>query len=144
MATTQNLNLYVLSESDDLLVSEFVEKIAGESSESNFQIIDQSIADLQENQETHTHNYAGSLTPGGAANSALALDVDDIGSDMQPVYFKDGIPVLISTPLGTAAFVSSDTLMNVSSYDSDGAIASAGGIAAWISANYENAEESSY
>ena len=34
--------------------------------------------------------------------------------------------------------------MSASSYDPDGSIASAGGIAAWIAANYDNAEEMSY
>lgn len=40
----------------------------------------------------HTHNYAGSGTVGGSANSAVKLD-SSAGSATQPVYFKDGKPV---------------------------------------------------
>ena len=39
----------------------------------------------------HTHNYAGSSSAGGAANSANKLNTN-AGSATQPVYFKDGIP----------------------------------------------------
>lgn len=41
---------------------------------------------------SHTHNYAGSGTAGGSANSAVKLD-SSAGSATQPVYFKDGKPV---------------------------------------------------
>ena len=40
----------------------------------------------------HTHNYAGSSSAGGAANSALALTTNG-GSAVQPVYFASGKPV---------------------------------------------------
>lgn len=40
----------------------------------------------------HTHNYAGSGTAGGSANSAVKLD-SSAGNATQPVYFKDGKPV---------------------------------------------------
>lgn len=40
----------------------------------------------------HTHNYAGSSTAGGAANSANKLNTD-AGSATQPVYFSNGVPV---------------------------------------------------
>lgn len=40
----------------------------------------------------HTHNYAGSSSAGGSANSAVKLDTS-AGSATQPVYFKDGKPV---------------------------------------------------
>lgn len=40
----------------------------------------------------HTHNYAGSGSSGGSANSAVKLD-SSAGSATQPVYFKDGKPV---------------------------------------------------
>ena len=40
----------------------------------------------------HTHNYAGSSSAGGAANSANKLNTD-AGSATHPVYFKDGVPV---------------------------------------------------
>lgn len=39
----------------------------------------------------HTHNYAGSASAGGAANSANKLNTN-AGSATQPVYFKDGVP----------------------------------------------------
>jgi hypothetical protein len=40
----------------------------------------------------HTHNYAGSDTPGGSATSANKLNTDK-GSATNPVYFSGGIPV---------------------------------------------------
>ena len=40
----------------------------------------------------HNHNYAGSGSSGGSANSAIKLD-SSAGSATQPVYFKDGKPV---------------------------------------------------
>ena len=42
--------------------------------------------------KNHTHNYAGSSSAGGAANSANKLNTN-AGSTTQPVYFKDGVPV---------------------------------------------------
>lgn len=41
---------------------------------------------------THTHDYAGSATAGGAATSANKINTD-AGSQTQPVYFNNGIPV---------------------------------------------------
>lgn len=40
----------------------------------------------------HTHNYAGSSSAGGAANSANKLNTD-AGSATNPVYFSNGVPV---------------------------------------------------
>ena len=42
----------------------------------------------------HTHNYAGSGSAGGSANSAVKLD-SSAGSNNQPVYFSGGKPVAI-------------------------------------------------
>lgn len=44
---------------------------------------------------SHTHNYAGSGSAGGAANSAVKLD-SSAGSATQPVYFSGGKPVACS------------------------------------------------
>lgn len=46
----------------------------------------------------HTHNYAGSSSVSGSANSALKLVISEntnynMGSTTQPIYFKDGVPV---------------------------------------------------
>ena len=41
---------------------------------------------------SHTHNYAGSGSAGGSANSAVKLDTS-AGSATQPVYFSGGKPV---------------------------------------------------
>lgn len=49
----------------------------------------------------HTHNYAGSSSAGGAANSANKLNTD-AGSVTQPVYFKNGIPVKTTHTLGAS------------------------------------------
>lgn len=48
---------------------------------------------------SHTHDYAGSSSAGGAATSANKLNTD-AGSVTQPVYFKDGVPVSTSYTLG--------------------------------------------
>lgn len=44
----------------------------------------------------HTHNYAGSGSAGGSANSAVKLDTATAGSATQPVYFSGGKPVACS------------------------------------------------
>lgn len=62
---------------------------------------------------SHTHNYAGSGTAGGSANSAIKLD-SSAGSATQPVYFKDGKPVATTYTLNKtvpvdAKFTDTDT-----------------------------------
>lgn len=47
----------------------------------------------------HTHNYAGSGSSGGSANSAVKLD-SSAGSATQPVYFSGGKPVACTYTLG--------------------------------------------
>ena len=47
----------------------------------------------------HTHNYAGSSSVGGSANSAVKLD-SSAGSATQPVYFSGGKPVACTHTLG--------------------------------------------
>ncbi len=47
----------------------------------------------------HTHSYAGSSSAGGAATSANKLNTN-AGSDTQPVYFSNGIPVKTTYTLG--------------------------------------------
>ena len=49
----------------------------------------------------HTHNYAGSSSAGGAANSANKLNTN-AGSKTQPVYFADGVPVVCTSLTGNA------------------------------------------
>lgn len=44
---------------------------------------------------SHSHNYAGSGSAGGSANSAVKLDTATAGSTTQPVYFSGGKPVAI-------------------------------------------------
>ena len=48
---------------------------------------------------SHTHNYAGSSSAGGAATSANKLNTN-AGSATQPVYFSNGVPVACSYTLG--------------------------------------------
>ena len=63
---------------------------------------------LKENYDTayihsqQPHNYAGSSTSGGAATSANKLNTD-AGSETQPVYFKNGVPIVTNT-LDSVAF----------------------------------------
>ena len=49
---------------------------------------------------SHTHNYAGSASAGGSANSAVKLDTATAGSATQPVYFSGGKPVATTYTLG--------------------------------------------
>lgn len=44
--------------------------------------------------KNHTHNYARSDEPGGAATSANKL-TKDAGTENKPVYFKNGVPVAL-------------------------------------------------
>lgn len=48
---------------------------------------------------SHTHNYAGSGSAGGSANSANMLNAN-AGSSTQPVYFAGGKPVACAYTLG--------------------------------------------
>lgn len=48
---------------------------------------------------SHTHNYAGSSSAGGAANSANKLNTN-AGSATQGIYFKDGVPAAMTYTLG--------------------------------------------
>lgn len=62
----------------------------------------------------HTHNYAGSSSAGGSANSAAKLDTATAGSATQPVYFTGGKPAVCSYTLGksvpsNAVFTDTDT-----------------------------------
>lgn len=49
-------------------------------------------ADIDAATSSHTHNYAGSASAGGSANSAVKLDTS-AGSATQPIYFSGGKPV---------------------------------------------------
>ena len=49
----------------------------------------------------HTHNYAGSVSAGGSATSAVKLDTS-AGSDINPVYFSNGKPVKTTYTLGAS------------------------------------------
>lgn len=49
---------------------------------------------------THIHNYAGSGSAGGSANSAVKLDTANAGSATQPVYFTGGKPAACTYTLG--------------------------------------------
>ena len=50
--------------------------------------------------KTHTHNYAGSSSASGSANSAVKLDTSTAGSATQPVYFTNGKPSACTYTLG--------------------------------------------
>lgn len=49
---------------------------------------------------SHTHNYAGSGSAGGSANSAVKLDTATAGSATKPVYISGGKPVACTYSLG--------------------------------------------
>ena len=50
--------------------------------------------------KSHTHNYAGSGSAGGSANSAVKLDTATAGSATKPVYISGGKPVACTHSLG--------------------------------------------
>lgn len=50
--------------------------------------------------KSHTHNYAGSGSAGGSANSAVKLDTATAGSATKPVYISGGKPVACTHLLG--------------------------------------------
>ncbi len=50
--------------------------------------------------KSHTHNYAGSGSAGGSANSAVKLDTATAGSATKPVYISGGKPVVCAHSLG--------------------------------------------
>lgn len=59
----------------------------------------------------HTHNYAGSSSAGGSANSAVKLDSTSVGSTSCPVYFSSqGKPSAVTA---TAAAASGGTALTV-------------------------------
>lgn len=81
----------------------------------------------------HTHNYAGSGSAGGSANSAVKLDTTTAGSATQPVYFSGGKPVACSYTLGKS--VPADALFTDHTYGNmEGATSSAAGSAGLVPA----------
>ena len=81
----------------------------------------------------HTHNYAGSGSSGGSANSAVKLD-SSAGSATQPVYFSGGKPVACTYTLGksvpsNAVFTDTNTWIALK-----GATASTAGTAGYVPA----------
>lgn len=63
----------------------------------------------------HTHKYAASSAVGGSASSAVRLNVSSVGSVINPVYFKDGVPV--GTTYSLRASVPYDAKFTDTTYD---------------------------
>lgn len=59
-----------------------------------------SLSEIGASEIGHTHNYAGSTSAGGSANSAVKLTTDTAGSDKKPVYFSGGKPIACTYSLG--------------------------------------------
>ena len=75
----------------------------------------------------HTHNYAGSSSAGGSANSAAKLD-SSAGSETQPVYFSNGKPVATTHTLGKSVpsnAVFTDTTYNEATESASGLMSAA-------------------
>lgn len=75
--------------------------------------------------KNHTHNYAGSVSAGGSANSAVKLDTATAGSATQPVYFTGGKPVACTYTLGKS--VPSDAAFTDTHYTSHLYVGASGG-----------------
>lgn len=74
----------------------------------------------------HTHNYAGSSSAGGSANSAVKLD-SSAGSNSQPVYFSGGKPVAIGYTIASSVPANAkftDTTYGVATASSNGLMSS--------------------
>ncbi len=74
----------------------------------------------------HTHNYAGSGSAGGSANSAVKLD-SSAGSNTQPVYFSGGKPVAIGYTIASSVPANAkftDTTYGVATASSNGLMSS--------------------
>lgn len=74
----------------------------------------------------HTHNYAGSGSAGGSANSAVKLD-SNAGSSVQPVYFSGSKPVAIGYTISSSVPANAkftDTTYGVASSSSNGLMSS--------------------
>lgn len=74
----------------------------------------------------HTHNYAGSGSAGGSANSAVKLD-SSAGSNTQPVYFSGGKPVVIGYTIAKSVPADAkftDTTYGVASSTTNGLMSS--------------------
>ena len=74
----------------------------------------------------HTHNYAGSGSAGGSANSAIKLD-SSAGSNTHPVYFSGGKPVAIGYTIASSVPANAkftDTTYGVATSTSNGLMSS--------------------
>ena len=71
----------------------------------------------------HTHNYAGSSSAGGAANSANKLNTNN-GSATQPVYFNNGVPVATTYSLNKT--VPSDAKFTDTTYSANNGVGLSG------------------
>lgn len=74
----------------------------------------------------HTHNYAGSGSAGGSANSAVKLD-SSAGSNTHPVYFSGGKPVAIGYTIASSVPANAkftDTTYGVATASSNGLMSS--------------------
>ena len=68
----------------------------------------------------HTHNYAGSASAGGSANSAVKLDTAKAGDSNTPVYFSGGKPVACtSLDLNTSGNAATATKLSKSEFTTD-------------------------
>lgn len=76
-----------------------------------------SLSEIGAAASSHTHNYAGSSSVGGAATSANKLNTN-AGSSAVPVYFSNGVPVVCTTGQRTNSVVtiSADSVMEIGKY----------------------------
>ena len=77
----------------------------------------------------HTHNYAGSASAGGSANSAVKLDTATAGDSNTPVYFSGGKPVACTSldlntsgNAATASKVNNKLTVGSKTYDGSAAV----------------------
>ena len=90
---------------------------------------DLKLAGTKVSKEGHTHNYAGSASAGGSANSAVKLDTATAGDSNTPVYFSGGKPVACTSldlntsgNAATASKVNNKLTVGSKSYDGSAAV----------------------
>lgn len=113
---TANLNLAVISTSDDIGVIDFFQQIAGEGVDSNFEILDAAIGALQSEPPKHVHSVAD-IEDFPESLPADGGDADTVGGKLPSYFATSGhthpsMTGATSSSSGKAGFVPAPTAAN--------------------------------